>query len=152
MKKILITMLSIIFISTSISFAYAQNPDIEKFISDLDLIKNDLTILTKKIMDVEHKSKEEINEIKKDIASSSSEINYALARVSSLYKNETNPSLRKEYSAISNTLSSYSFALDSFLLYLANPDDINQFLDATYEIKTGNNSLNDIKESLTRKK
>lgn len=152
MKKIFITMLSIIFISTSISFAEAINPNIERFISDLDIIKNNLTILTKTMMNVENKSSEEINKIKKDIASTTSEINYSIARVASLYKSETDPALRKQYSAIANTLSSYSFALDSFLLYLANPDDINQLLDATYEIRTGSNSLEDIKESFTRSK
>ena len=152
MKKILITMASILFISTSISFAYAPNPNVEKFVSDLDLIKNELTILTKTVMGLEGKSSEEINEIRKNIAGATSNINYSIARVNSLYRNETDPAVRKQYSAISNTLSSFSFALDSFLLYLANPDDINQLIDAVYEIRTGTNSLNDVRQSLTRSK
>lgn len=152
MKKIIITMISIIFISTNISFAYSPDPTVDKFVSDLELIKNDLTILTKSIMGLENKNKEEINEIRKDIASTSSEINYSIARVNNLYKASNDPTLRKQYSAISNTLSSYSFALDSLLLYLNDPSDLNQFLDAVYEIRTGNNSLNDIKESFSRKK
>ncbi|MGX4599008.1 hypothetical protein [Faecalimicrobium sp. JNUCC 81] len=152
MKKIIITMLSIIFISTSISFAYSPDPTVDKFVSDLELIKNDLTILTKAMMGLENKNNEQISEIKKDIDSTSSEVNYSIARVNNLYKASNDPILRKQYSAISNTLSSYSFALDSLLLYLNDSSDLNQFLDAVYEIRTGNNSLNDIKESLSRKK
>lgn len=152
MKKIFITMVSMIFISTSISFAYAPDPTIDKFVSDLELIKNELTIITKTLMHVENKSKEEIDRIRQTIDSNSSNVNSFIARINGLYKNETNPAIRKTYSAISNTLSSYSFALDSLLLYLNNPNDINQFSDAIYEIRTGNDTLNDIKESFTRSK
>lgn len=152
MKKIFIPIISMIFICMSFSITFAQNPEIDKFITELEQIRNDLSTITKNMMCLENKSNEEINRIKQSINNNSSMIRYSYTNLNNLYKNESNISIRKQYSAISNTLSSYSYALDSLLLYLNSPNNIDQFLDAVYEIETGNTTLEDIKRLANQNK
>lgn len=146
MKKLLITIISTAFILTNISFVNAQNTNVNEFIDELDRIQNELTLITKTIADAKNKSNEEIEKIRRTIANNISAISYSFSKMNNLYKNEPNTAIRKQYSAISNALASYSFALETLSLYLDDLNDINQFLEAVDALKSGNDILEDIKK------
>ncbi|WP_042272244.1 hypothetical protein [Faecalimicrobium dakarense] len=145
MKKIFIIVASIILISTNISFAYAPSSSTDEFVSELEMIQNDLMMATKSLMCIENKSKEEMDIIKQSLANDSSKINYSFAAINRLYKNNSDTQLRKEISAISEGLSSYSLATNSLLLYIDNPNDTNQLFEAVGAIQNGRLTLEYLK-------
>ncbi|RDY24316.1 hypothetical protein CHF27_004325 [Romboutsia maritimum] len=148
MKKLFITILTIVFISTSMSFANVPNSTADKLLSELDIIHKDLTLITKMMMNIENKDAKEIDKIKQIIKRDNSIIDSNYSVLNNLYTNETNIELKKQYAEIGYILSSHAIALNNFSLYVDEPNNIDEFIDGVTMIRNGHMTLDYVENKI----
>lgn len=127
MKKLITTIMLILLVFTSTSYAQPDTLLTNNAIKDLTKVNNDFNIVITKLTNGNQINKKEIIELldyNRDILSST------LTTANNAYKKESDPRTRRVYTTILSTASEYTLAINALLLYLDDPTNIEFFMDS----------------------
>lgn len=145
MKKLLVSIFCFLLLFTNISFA---NPSlVEKSVKDLDMVNNNINVLFKSILSKESLSKDDIF---KQVAFNDSILIENSNKIITAYSKENNLHIRRTYSSIMYISSLYQLSLSSLLVYLADTNQLDYFLDASASAVSANTLLLQLKSDIKK--